>query len=298
MTDYGHDLWFGSFVTPAAQPPGGPVESALLSERAGLDLVSFQDHPYQAAFQDTWTLMSWVAARTDRIRISGNVLCLPLRPPAVLARAAATLDRLSGGRVEMGLGAGAFRDGIAAMGGTRLEPGQAVRALEEAIGVLRGLWATDEPGRLTVEGEFHPVAGVRRGPAPAHPIPIRVGAYKPRMLRLTGRVADGWLPSLGYLTDGPPSLRPMNEQIDDAASAAGRDPAAITRVLNLNGAFGSGDGLFRGTPDAWAEQVADLALQYGVSGFVLASDDPADLHRFGREVAPRARELVESERTA
>ncbi|MEV1295339.1 LLM class flavin-dependent oxidoreductase [Pseudonocardia sp. NPDC049635] len=298
MTDYGHDLWFGSFVTPVAQPPGAPVEAAVLSERAGLDLVSFQDHPYQAAFGDTWTLMSWAAARTERIRISGNVLSLPLRPPAVLARAAATLDRLSGGRVEMGIGAGAFWDGIAAMGGTRLEPGQAVRALEEAIAVLRGLWATDEPGRLTVEGEFHPVSGVRRGPAPAHPIPINIGAYKPRMLRLIGRAADGWLPSLGYLPDGPSSLAAMNELIDDAASAAGRDPAAVTRILNLNGTFGGGAGLFRGTPEVWAEQVADLALQYGMSGFVLASDDPGDLSRFGREVAPRAREIVAAERAA
>ncbi|WP_234379987.1 LLM class flavin-dependent oxidoreductase [Streptomyces sp. CMB-StM0423] len=100
MTDYGHELWFGSFVTPAARPPQAPVELALTSERAGLDFVSFQDHPYQSAFQDTWTLMSYVAARTERVRISGNVLSLPLRPPAMLARAAASLDRLTGRRVD------------------------------------------------------------------------------------------------------------------------------------------------------------------------------------------------------
>ncbi|MDT0443475.1 LLM class flavin-dependent oxidoreductase [Streptomyces johnsoniae] len=300
MTDYGHDLWFGSFVTPTAHPPQAPVELALTSERAGLDLVSFQDHPYQAAFQDTWTLMSYVAARTERIRISGNVLSLPLRPPAVLARAAASLDRLSDGRVELGIGAGAFWDGIGAMGGRRLEPAQAVRALEEAVSVIRGLWATDEPGPLRIEGEFYTVTSAKRGPAPAHRIPIHIGAYKPRMLRLTGRIADGWLPSLGYLPDGPASLGAMNERIDEAASAAGREPAAVSRLLNLSGRFttGAGGGLLAGTPGDWAEQLADLALQYGISGFILASDDPADLHLFGQEVAPRARALVQTERTA
>lgn len=73
MTDYGHDLWFGSFVTPIAHPPEAPIELAVASERAGVDLVSFQDHPYQPAFQDTWTLMSYAAARTERIRLSGGI---------------------------------------------------------------------------------------------------------------------------------------------------------------------------------------------------------------------------------
>lgn len=298
MTDYGHELRFGSFVTPTAHPPQRPVELALASERAGLDLVSFQDHPYQSAFQDTWTLMSYVAARTERIRIGGNVLSLPLRPPAVLARAAASLDRLTGGRVELGIGAGAFWDGIVAMGGRRLEPAQAVRAVEEAVEVIRGLWATDETGPLRVTGEFYGVTGAKRRPTPAHRIPIRIGAYKPRMLRLTGRVADGWLPSLSFLPDGAASLRAMNEQIDEAATAAGRQPAAVSRSLNLNGRFtsGAGGGPLEGTPGDWAEQIAELALRYGVSGFILASDEPADLNLFGEEVAPRARELVRSER--
>ncbi|MPY51087.1 LLM class flavin-dependent oxidoreductase [Streptomyces acidicola] len=298
MTDYRHELWFGSFVTPVAHPPQAPVELALTSERAGLDLVSFQDHPYQSAFQDTWTLMSYVAARTERIRISGNVLSLPLRPPAVLARAAASLDRLTGGRVELGIGAGAFWDGIVAMGGRRLEPAQAVRAVGEAVSVIRGLWATDESGPLRIEGEFYSLTGAKRGPAPAHRIPVHIGAYKPRMLRLTGRIADGWLPSLRYLPDGPASLGAMNEQIDEAASAAGREPASVSRLLNLSGRFTTGGGLLEGNPGDWAEQIADLALQYGVSGFILASDDPADLNLFGHEVAPRARELVQTERAA
>ena len=108
MADYGHDLVFGTFLTPRNAEPQAPVALARLSERAGLDLVTFQDHPYQPAFLDAWTLLSYVAASTERIKISGNVINLPLRPPVLLARQAASLDLLSGGRFELGLGAGAF----------------------------------------------------------------------------------------------------------------------------------------------------------------------------------------------
>lgn len=298
MSDYGHELTFGCFLTPVATPPMRPVDLAIVAERAGLDLVTFQDHPYQAAFTDTWTLMSFVAARTERVRICGNVLNLPLRPAPVLARAAASLDLLSGGRVEMGLGAGAFWDAVVAMGGPRLAPREAVQATEEAIAVMRGIWAADEPGPLRVAGRFHHVDGAKRGPAPAHPIPIRIGALKPRMLQLTGRIADGWLPSLMFLPDGPASLEEMNSHIDDGAAAEGRDPRAVTRYLNITGTFtGTANGLFGGPPAQWAEQIADIALTHGTSGFILASDEPGALELFGREVAPRAREIVTAERT-
>ena len=124
--DYGHALEFGAFITPSAAAPEAPVLLSQAAEASGLDLVTFQDHPYQPAFLDTWTLMSFVAARTERIRIAPNVLNVPLRPPAVTARAAASLDLLSGGRFDLGLGAGGFWDAIEAMGGGRLTPGQAV----------------------------------------------------------------------------------------------------------------------------------------------------------------------------
>ena len=82
MPDLGHELLLGTFITPTNQAPQRAVALAQLTERAGLDLVTFQDHPYQAAYHDTWTLLSYVAARTDRVRIAGNVLNLPLRQPA------------------------------------------------------------------------------------------------------------------------------------------------------------------------------------------------------------------------
>ena len=142
--DYGHPLRFGAFITPSAADPQVPVALATVAEASGLDLVAFQDHPYQPAFLDTWTLLSFVAAQTSRIRIAPDVLNVPLRPPAVVARSAASLDLLSGGRFDLALGAGGFWDAIEAMGGRRLTPGQAVTALEEAIDVIRALWDTGE----------------------------------------------------------------------------------------------------------------------------------------------------------
>ncbi|MDV7353693.1 LLM class flavin-dependent oxidoreductase [Rhodococcus oxybenzonivorans] len=297
MTDYGHDLTFGSFITPANNAPEQVVELALTSERAGLDLATFQDHPYQPGFLDTWTLLSYIAARTERIHLAPNVLNLPLRPPAVVARSAASLDLLSGGRLELGLGAGAFWDAIEGMGGRRLTPGQGVDALSEAIDIIRGIWDTDSRDLFRVDGTFYQVNGVKRGPTPAHDIGIWLGAYKPRMLRLTGRKADGWMPSMSYMG----SLADLNEGnsiIDDAAAGAGRDPRDVRRLLNINGRFGRPNNqLLAGTPEQWAEQLATLTLQYGISSYILGSDDATTIERFGQEVAPAVRELVAKERT-
>ena len=283
MGDYGHDLLFGTFITPTAQQPQQAVALAQVSEQAGLDLATFQDHPYQPAFLDTWTLLSYAAARTERIHLAANVLNLPLRQPAVLARAAASLDLLSGGRLDLAVGAGAFWDAIEAMGGPRLGPGEAVEALEEAVAVIRGIWDTGTRGGVRVQGRHHRVRGAKRGPAPAHDIPIWVGATKPRMLRLIGRVADGWLPSLSYL-GGPDAVDAANAVIDEAAQAAGRDPRQVRRLLNI------------GAQQAQPQLLAELALQHGVSAFILATDDPAAIARYGQEVAPEARELVEAGR--
>ena len=286
MPDYGRDLLFGAFITPSASPPQRAVELAQTAETAGLDLAAFQDHPYQPRFLDTWTLLSYVAARTTRIRLATDVLNLPLRQPAVVARSAASLDLLSGGRFELGLGAGAFWDAIAAAGGDRLSPGEAVTGLEEAIRIIRGIWDVSAGTPLRVEGSIHRVDGAKRGPAPAHDVGIWLGAYKPRMLRLTGELADGWFASLGYLPGGPGELAGLNARIDDAAAGAGRSPSAVRRLLNISGSVTS------------AGLLAELALDYGISGFILASDDAAELARFGAEVAPAVRDIVAEARDA
>lgn len=297
MTDYGHDLLFGTFITPLAQPALHAVELAMVSERAGLDLVTFQDHPYQPRFHDTWTLLSFVASRTRQIHVSGNVLNLPLRQPAVLARSAASLDLLSGGRVELGIGAGGFWDAIEAMGGRRLTVGQSVKALEEAIQIIREIWATDKPGGVRVNGTYYQVNGAKRGPRPAHNIGIWVGAYKPRILNMTGRVADGWLPTLAYLEGGLADLEEMNTYIDEAAASAGRDPSSVRRLLNISGQFArSGRSLLNGPPQQWAQDLAEITLTYGITGFFLAADDEPSIELFASEVAPATRELVAAQR--
>ena len=292
MTTYGHDLQFGSFLTPSAGTPDTVVALAQLSEQVGLDLVTFQDHPYQPRFLDTWTLLSYVAARTEVIRLAPNVLNLPLRLPAVIARSAASLDLLSGGRFELGIGAGAFWDAIEAMGGPRRSPGEAVAALTEAIEIIRAGWDEGARGGVRVQGEHYEVLGAKRGPAPAHDIGIWVGAYQPRMLDLVGRLADGWLPSLAYLGEVE-RLTELNAAIDAGARAAGRSPSHVVRSLNISGEFGSSSrGLLQGPPSQWVAELADIATRYGISCFILGSDDPAALQTFGTEVAPAVRELV------
>ena len=293
MPDYGHEMRGGAFITPSARDAAGTVRLATTAEDAGLDVVAFQDHPYQPAFLDAWTLLSWVGARTSRVHLMPDVANLPLRPPAVLARSAASLDLLTGGRVELGLGAGAFWDAIVAMGGPRLSPGDAVDALGEAIDVIRELW---DPTRRLVRagGEHHHLDGAKPGPAPAHRVPIWIGAVRPRMLRLTGRLGDGWVPSSAYL---PPSdLAAPNVVIDDAARAAGRDPADVRRLYNIGGDFSPGAGFLRGPAPVWAEQLAEVALTHGMSTFIVAADTEDDIRRFGHEVMPDLRERVADER--
>ena len=295
MPDYGHNLTFGTFLTPRNDRPDVVLDLAKLTERSGLDLATFQDHPYQSRFLDTWTLLSYVAAQTRRISVAPNVINLPLRPPAVLARAAASLDLLSEGRFELGLGAGAFWDAIVAMGGRRLSPGESITALSEAIDIIRGVWDGERRGGLRLEGTHYQVSGMTRGPSPAHDISIWLGAYKPRMLRLIGEKADGWLPSLGYLT--LEQLPESNQIIDDAALAAGRQPRDIRRLLNINGSFANrNQGFLNGPASQWAEELAELALTHGVGTFILGGDDPAAIQIFGEEVAPAVRELVAAAR--
>ena len=212
MADYGHDLVFGTFITPQNAEPRVPVALAQLSEQAGLDLVTFQDHPYQPAFLDAWTLLSYVAASTERIKISGNVLNLPLRPPVLLARQAASLDLLSGGRFELGLGAGAFWDAIEAMGGPRRSPAAAVASLSEAIDIIRASWAGG-PSRYA--GQHYQVPDARPGPRPAHDAGIWLGVTGPRAVRLAGAKADGWSVSAPYVP--PPRLAELGGILTESA---------------------------------------------------------------------------------
>jgi alkanesulfonate monooxygenase SsuD/methylene tetrahydromethanopterin reductase-like flavin-dependent oxidoreductase (luciferase family) len=273
----------GVFVVPDAQDAQRTLAQIDAADASGLDLVGVQDHPYQRRFLDTWTLLAFAAARTRRVRLVPDVTNLPLRQPAVLAKAAASLDVLSGGRVELGLGAGGFWDAIAAMGGPRRSGPESVDALEEAIAVIRAMWSAERPVRMA--GSHYALDGVHPGPAPVHPIGIWLGAYGPRMMAVTGRLADGWLPSVPRLP--PDEVAGRHAAIDEAARRAGRDPEAIVRAVNLT---------LEGDPATWADQILRAHEELRFTVFVLSAEDGGDpvglVRRLGEDVAPRVREAL------
>jgi alkanesulfonate monooxygenase SsuD/methylene tetrahydromethanopterin reductase-like flavin-dependent oxidoreductase (luciferase family) len=278
-----------------ADPPDWAARAALAADGAGLDLFGIQDHPYQRRFLDTWTLISTLVPVTERIRFFPDVSNLALRPPAMLAKAAASLDVLSGGRVEVGLGAGAFWDAVVAMGGPRRTPGEAVRSVEEAIKVMRLVWSEERSVRF--DGEIYSLKGMKPGPHPAHEIGIWVGAGGPRMLGLIGRLADGWVPSMFW---APPHRLPeMHKRIDEAAAKAGREGREIRRVYNVSGRIGAeGDGPLEGPVSLWVEQLTSFTLEFGMDTFIYWPSEQRErqIELFAGEVVPAVREAVAAER--
>ena len=296
MADYGRELEFGVSVEPLADPQDWATRIVVAADRVGLDLVGIQDHPYQRRFLDTWTLISTLVPVTGRIRFFPDVASLPLRPPAMLAKAAASLDVISGGRVEMGLGAGAFWDAIVAMDGPRRSPAEAVRSVEEAIKIMRLVWSDERS--LRFEGEIYSLRGMRPGPRPIHEIGIWVGAYGPRMLALIGRLADGWVPSYGYAS--PERIQEMQPRIDEGAERAGREAAQIRRAYNLSGRIGEGgDGPLDGPISQWVEELTRFALELGMDTFIYwpQEDHTRQVEVFAQEVVPAVREAVAAERS-
>ena len=301
--DYGHPLEFGYFLTPDAGDPLGVLETARLVDGLGYDLIGVQDHPYQPRHLDTQSLLGAILAQTTSVRVFAAVGNLPLRSPAVLAKAAATLDLLSGGRLELGIGAGGYLEAAHAMGSPALSPGESLAALEEAVAVMRAMWSGERRG-LRFDGRHYQLEGVHPGPAPAHPIQVWIGANRPRALALTGRLADGWVsPLMNYKP--PRAAAQGNLAIDRAAREAGRDPREIRRIFLIPGAFTSSgqapatdsDQTIVGPPEHWAEVLTHFALDLGFGTFVLvAPPDPDTLSTFIDGVATEVRERVAERR--
>ena len=286
------DPSFGLFLVPNAADYPDLLRQVAACERGGLDMIGIQDHPYQRRYLDTFALIGDLLARTERLRFFPDVANLPLRPPATLAKLAASLDVMSGGRFELGIGAGAFWDGVAAMGGPRRAAGESVDALEEAIAIIRRFWSGERS--ISHEGEHYQVSGLQPGPAPAHGIGIWIGAYKPRMLDLTGRLADGWVPSIG---GAPPEAIPeMANRIEEGAAGAGRDPSTIRRLYNVKGTIADGPAtdLLHGPPDHWIETLTGFVLELGFDSFVFWPEDDVlgQIERFAQEVGPGVRKAV------
>ncbi|MFG1817558.1 LLM class flavin-dependent oxidoreductase [Kribbella sp. NPDC049174] len=289
---------FGVQVTPTAEV-GLHRELVAAAEEGGLDLVAVQDHPYAPSQIDAMTLIGDLLARTERLRFFPDVSPLPLRPPGLLAQSAAALDVLSGGRFELGLGAGGFQRGITGIGGPSRTPAEALEALAEGIGLLRRLWT--EPDRVVADGKYYPL-NVRTGPLPPHDIAIWVGSVGPRSMQLTGRLADGWAaPIPRYLPYD--EWAGANAIIDKAATAAGRDPADVVRIAQIVGTITDGPGAtdttqgdvpLRGTPDQWAAFFARLATEQPFRTFIFWPEqhDLTQITRFTADVVPATKALL------
>jgi alkanesulfonate monooxygenase SsuD/methylene tetrahydromethanopterin reductase-like flavin-dependent oxidoreductase (luciferase family) len=286
-------LLSGISVTPNAAEYPQLVQQVLAAERGGLDLVGIQDHPYQRRFLDTFALIGDLLARTSRLRFFPDVANLPMRGPTMMAKAAASLDVMSGGRFELGIGAGGFWDAVAGMGGPRRTAGVSIEALEEAMRIIRAV--LDGERVVRGPGPHYPVPGYPPGPPPAHRVELWVGAYRPRGLNLIARLGDGWVPSVGYV--GIDALRDSSARLDEAASKAGRDPRSIRHIYNIGGSITDGDvgeGLLNGPAHLWIERLAAWATEQNVDAFIFWPQDSgtAQVDRFAAEVVPGLRRAL------
>jgi probable F420-dependent oxidoreductase len=285
------DIIFGLNVSPSTAPGSDPMAAARRAEELGFDFVSTNDHLHgkEPRFE-TWTMLSWIAAATSRIRVATRVLAVPYRHPAVVAKMAETLDRLSGGRLILGLGGGYSDEEFRAFGLGERSPRDKVDGLEEAIHIARGLWS--EP-TFTFEGRLYRTEGAQLEPKPNHQIPIWLGTYGPRALGVTGRLADGWIPTLEL---APPERVPaMRDRVLSAARRAGRAPEDITCVYNIDirvdRRTDEPPTVVSGSAEVVAERLRGF-LELGFTAMNLFPVGPGQdeqAERLGREVIPAVR---------
>jgi probable F420-dependent oxidoreductase len=284
-------LQFGLNIPTSAAEGRDPVAEARRAEELGFDFISSSDHPCGSSpTYETWTMLSWIAASTSRIRIATRVLGVPYRPPPMVAKMAETLDRLSGGRLILGLGAGSADDEFRAFGLGVPSPKEKTDGLEEAVTIIRGLWSD---ASFTFEGRRYQTDAAELEPKPNHRIPIWLGTFAPRALAVTGRLADGWIPSLGYAP--PDEVVVLRERVLEAARKAGRDPGEITCAYNVevrvDDGAGAGPSVISGPADAVAERLAGF-VELGFSAFNFMLHGPGggeQAERLAEEVIPAVR---------
>jgi alkanesulfonate monooxygenase SsuD/methylene tetrahydromethanopterin reductase-like flavin-dependent oxidoreductase (luciferase family) len=256
-----------------------PVAAARRAEALGFDFVSTSDHPSGTEpSNEVWTALCFLAANTSRIRFLPRVLGVPYRQPALVAKMAETLDRLSGGRLILGLGGGASDEEFRAMGIGVPPARDKIDGLGEAIEIVRGLWTAPA---LSYAGRLYHTDTAPMEPKPARAIPIWLGTFGPRALSVTGRLADGWIPSLGYASRE--RLPGMRDAVARAAEAAGRSIDDITCALNLE--------VGAEPPDRTVESLVDLA-GVGFTAFNLkpsGSGYAERVERLARDVIPAAK---------
>jgi alkanesulfonate monooxygenase SsuD/methylene tetrahydromethanopterin reductase-like flavin-dependent oxidoreductase (luciferase family) len=284
-------LMFGLNVSTSAEPGADPLAQAKRAEDLGFDFVSANDHP--AGTDPTfelWTMLGWIAAGTSKIRVASRVLGVPYRPPAMVAKMAESLDRLSGGRLILGMGGGYSDEEFRAFGLGVPSPRDKVDGLGEAIRIIHGLWT--EP-TFTFEGRLYRTHDAQLQPKPEHRIPIWLGTLGPRALEVTGRLADGWIPSFALAP--PDRITGMRDRIMSAALAAGRDPDELVCVYNMEIDLGDRPDPSQSIVSGPADQVAEQLLGFVSLGFAAFNFIPrghehdVQIERLAREVIPAVR---------
>jgi alkanesulfonate monooxygenase SsuD/methylene tetrahydromethanopterin reductase-like flavin-dependent oxidoreductase (luciferase family) len=296
---------FGLNIDPASAKLQTALQLASMADQSAVDLITIQDHPYNPDFLDTWTLLTALAARTQRVQLMTNVLNSPLRPPAVFAKMAATLDVISAGRLQLGIGAGGYTEGMQAWGGVvGASAGDRFAAFTEYIDILQGmLFGAGRP--FSYSGRFYQLQDVVNGPKPVHRIPIWIGAGRARMLRFAGARGDGWLIGTTYIL--PEGLDEVNQYLDEGARQAGRNPEAVRRGYNLFGVIQTGPadrfrfnrpGLIVGSAEQWVETMAHYHQRYRHDTFIfwpVAGNPQEQAEVFLNQVLPQARQQIQTE---
>ncbi|ADJ42762.1 coenzyme F420-dependent N5,N10-methenyltetrahydromethanopterin reductase [Amycolatopsis mediterranei S699] len=292
---------FGIGVSTAVTAVPDTLKLAVQADRGGLDLITVSDHPYYPDRLDAYAELGVLLGKTERVSGLVSVTNLPTRPAAMLARTITSLSALTGGRIVLGMGVGGLWDDIARLGFTKLTPGQAVRAFEEGIRLVKLLGGGGDP--VSFDGEFYQVTELV--PAEETMPPVWTGSVGPKSLAVTGRVADGWMPgrAADWLSERYRTSRPV---IDEAAVAAGRDPGEIATVYNFPGRITAEplaqtraeDGRWIGGSSAqWVEELTGAVLEHGAAGFVLfgpdrSTPDEVAAARWAGEIVPAVREAV------
>ena len=270
------------------------VGLASRAEELGFDSVWVHDHVFNVGhvfdriggrpYYEPLTLLSFVSARTQRVRLGTSVLVLPYHNPIRLAKAAATLDVLSGGRLILGVGVGAIEQEMQAMGSAFKERGAFT---DEAIAVMRALWTEEDP---RFDGTYSRFAGMKFSPKPLQKpsIPVVIGGVSRAAIRRAARLGDGWQP-LGL---SPEALGPAIASLRQEARACGRDVARIPVSIAMSLAASTPRRHALGTRPDEIVRNAQAFAGVGVDTLVISANtsDPGEartaLEMVAREVLP------------
>ena len=296
-----HHVLFGLGLETGVDQVSEILAHARLADEAGLDVVSLSDHPYFAERLDAYATLGFVLGATSNITGAVIMTNLLSRPAPILARTVTGLSTISHGRFVLGIGSGGMWEEIVALGVPQLSPAARVRALEEAITVVRALSGGGDP--VTFDGEFYHVTEL--APAVVPTPPIWVGSLGPKALAVTGRHADGWIP--GHLADWrSPRVAESRPIIDEAAASVGRDPSAIDTIYNVSGRIArhplpetrDEEGRWiGGGVTQWVEELTFAVLEHGAAAFIyllFPGDVISDttLNLWAQEVVPAVREAI------